>query len=72
MDLAEDPEWRILQQAHGKASFPPLGAERVHHLIVEMYEATKQVRAEVNENTPWYLAQVFVFPKLSVFVDARY
>ena len=72
MDFAEDTEWRILQQAHGKASFPPLNAERVHHLIVEMYDATKQVRAEVNENTPWYLAQVFGFSKLSVFVEVRY
>ena len=47
LNFAEDQEFRILMQGCAKMSFPPLGAERVKHIIVEMYEATKQVRVKV-------------------------
>lgn len=53
-NFAEDPEWRALMQAHGNTRFPNLCEERVRHLLMEMYEATKEVggsRVEVGERT---------------------
>ena len=49
LNFAEDPEWRTLMQGCEKITFPPLSVERVKHIIVEMYEATKQVRVEVED-----------------------
>lgn len=41
LNYAEDKDWRVLQAGHGKTKFSALGIERVKHIIVEMYEATK-------------------------------
>ena len=42
-NLSEDIEWRILAEAQPKTHFPAPSTERVKHVVVEIYEATKQV-----------------------------
>ena len=42
-NLSEDNEWRILAEAQPKVHFPAPSTERVKHVLIEMYEATKQV-----------------------------
>ena len=42
-NLTEDADWRILASAQPKIHFPAPSTERVKHVLIEMYEATKQV-----------------------------
>ena len=42
-NFSEDTEWRIMAEANPKLILPTLSTERVKHVLVEMYQATKQV-----------------------------